>query len=116
MLKVFTRRTISNREKISYFLKQMPKGARATKNLLKILEMSEEAYKEIDPRGVLNSDNEDDDPPKKDARRRPSAGDKLLASSRVKALEETPAVPPRSKAGQATNKPSIEELVTKIMD
>ena len=84
----------------------MPKGTRASRRLLKALDMSESEYKEVDPRGVLKEDSAvDEEERKKDnganIRRRPSAplvtastdGKKeLFASTRCKSLEETPAV------------------------
>ena len=90
----------------------MPKGARATKGILRAVDMTEAEYKEIDPRGIAKEAEEQNREgklqrsPKSPTTAAATTTTKsrppptLFASTRTKALEETPTPPRRGTKGE----------------
>ena len=98
----------------------MPKGTRASKGILRAVDMTEAEYKEIDPRGVAGEAEEQikqqQRSPKKNTTA--TAPPTFLASTRTKALEETPIPPKRASKGdkngeneEGESQSSMEDLL-----
>ena len=101
----------------------MPKGTRASKGILRAVDMTEAEYKEIDPLGVareaeeqIKGGKQQQRSPKKNTTAT-TAPPTFLASTRTKALEETPIPPKRASKGDKTgdgeeeSQSSMEDLL-----
>ena len=87
----------------------MPKGTRASKGILRAVDMTEAEYKEIDPRGVAREAEEQiKGGGKQQQQRSPKKNTSFLASTRTKALEETPIPPKRASRGDKTGEKEEE--------
>ena len=103
----------------------MPKGTKATKGILRAVDMTEAEYQEIDPRGIVkepeeqNKEGKQQRSPKTQTTIKKNPTPTFLASSRTKSLEETPTPPKRASKGdkeeeeneaEAKSQPSMEDL------
>ena len=97
----------------------MPKGTRASKGILRAVDMTEAEYKEIDPRGVAREAEEQikgggKQPQQRSPKKNTTAT--FLASTRTKALEETPIPPKRASKGDKTGEEREEESQSSMED
>ena len=93
------------------FFAQMPKGTRASKGILRAVDMTEAEYREIDPRGVAGEAEEQIKGGKQQQQQRSpkkNTTPTFLASTRTKALEETPIPPKRASKGDKTGEKEEE--------